>query len=262
MTAADATIRGSETGSSGNRAERAADSAADPPNLIWVMPAEEGRVSNELVVVVAGGEAPDPGSTHGLPAGAPVVAADRGLEHALALGLTVAVAVGDFDSASPESVAAAEQAGARIERHPAAKDATDLELALDVALALAPERILVLAGVGERLDHLLAALLLIAAPRYAGVEIDARIGRSLTHVVRDERTLAGTRGELVSLVPVHGAVAGVRTDGLLYPLDDETLDAGSTRGVSNEFAAATARVSVASGTLLAVRPDFGGDEPK
>ena len=52
-------------------------------------------MSNELVVVVAGGEAPDAGSAQAVPESAPVVAADRGLEHALALGLTVAVAVGE-----------------------------------------------------------------------------------------------------------------------------------------------------------------------
>jgi thiamine pyrophosphokinase len=219
-------------------------------------------LSNEIVVVVAGGEAPDSDVARAVPAGTPVVAADLGLDHALALGLTVTVAVGDFDSASAEAVAAAEEAGARIERHPRAKDATDLELALEAALGLAPERVLVLAGVGERLDHLLATLLLLAAPRYAGVEIDARIGRSLTHVVRGERAMQGTPGELLSLLPVHGAAAGVRTEGLVYPLDDETLEAGSTRGISNELAATTARVTVGSGTLLAVRPDFGGKEAK
>jgi thiamine pyrophosphokinase len=212
-------------------------------------------VSNEMVVVVAGGEAPPVASARGIPAGAPVVAADRGLEHASALGLTVDVAVGDFDSASPEAVAAAQEAGTRIERHPTAKDATDLELALDVALGLAPRRVLVLAGVGERLDHLLSALLLIAAPRYAGIEIDARIGRSLTHVVRDERTLDGTSGELVSLLPVHGAATGVRTHGLLYPLDGETLEPGSTRGVSNAFVEDLARVELERGVVLAVRPE-------
>jgi thiamine pyrophosphokinase len=215
-------------------------------------------VSNEMVVVVAGGEAPDPDSAQAVPAGAAVIAADRGVEHALALGLSVAVAVGDFDSASPEAVAAVEQAGARIERHPAAKDATDLELALEVALGVGPERVLVLAGVGGRLDHLLTVLLLIAAPRYAGVEIDARIGKSLIHVVRGERTLRGTPGELVSLVPVHGAAEGVRTEGLVYRLTGETLEPGSTRGVSNELAADQARVAIERGTLLAIRPGVEG----
>jgi thiamine pyrophosphokinase len=64
------------------------------------MPAEEG-VSEELVVVVAGGDPPAPAAALAVPLGARVVAADKGLEHALALGLEVNVAVGDFDSASP-----------------------------------------------------------------------------------------------------------------------------------------------------------------
>jgi thiamine pyrophosphokinase len=211
-------------------------------------------VSNEMVVVVAGGEAPSSAAARAVPAEATVVAADRGLDHALALGLDVAVAVGDFDSASAEAVAAAEQAGARIERHPHAKDATDLELALDAALALEPERVLVLAGLGERLDHLLAALLLLGATRYAGVEIDARIGAAQVHVIRGGRALEGAPGELVSLLALGGRAEGVRTDGLEYPLTDEALEPGSSRGVSNRFSASTARIDVRRGTLLAVRP--------
>ena len=56
-------------GARANRAERAAESAADPKNLIWVIPAEEGRVSDRVVVVVAGGEAPDPEVMRAVPAG-------------------------------------------------------------------------------------------------------------------------------------------------------------------------------------------------
>ena len=67
-----------------------------------------------------------------------MIAADGGVDRALALGLHVDVAIGDFDSVTAAGLAAAEAAGARIERHPAAKDATDLELALDAALALEP----------------------------------------------------------------------------------------------------------------------------
>jgi len=107
-------------------------------------------VSEQVVVVVAGGEPPLPEAVLGVPLGARVIAADRGLEHARALGLEVSVAIGDFDSASPEAVAKAEKAGVRIERHPAEKDATDLELALDAAMELRPERVLVIAGDGGR----------------------------------------------------------------------------------------------------------------
>jgi thiamine pyrophosphokinase len=220
------------------------------------MPAEEG-VSEEIVVVVSGGEPPDPGAALDVPLGAPVVAADRGLEHARALGLEVTLAVGDFDSASPESVAAAEGAGTRIERHPHAKDATDLELALDAAAAMDPDRILLLAGTGGRLDHELSLWLLLGSERYRGAQVDALVGPASVHVVRGSRTLEGAPGELVTLLAVGGDAEGVRTEGLAYPLRGETLEAGSTRGVSNVFESESAYVAVERGTLLAIRPGGG-----
>ena len=211
-------------------------------------------MTEQVVVVVSGGEPPSSRAAQLVPAGARVIAADGGLEHARLLGLRVGVAVGDFDSASPESVAAAEATGTRVQRHPREKDATDLELALDEALDMGAERIVVLAGSGGRLDHELATLLLLSAERYTGVTIDALIGDARVHVVRGERLLEGVPGELVSLLPVHGPAIGVRTEGLAYPLRGETLTAGSTRGVSNVFASERAHVSLESGVLLAIRP--------
>jgi thiamine pyrophosphokinase len=217
------------------------------------MPAEEG-VSNEVAVVVAGGDPPDPESALAVPLGARVIAADRGLEHAVALGLDVEIAVGDFDSASPRAVSQAEASGTRIERHPAEKNATDLELALDAALSLGPDQILVLAGDGGRLDHLLSTLLILGSSRYEAVQIDAFVGPARAHVVRGERAIEGSPGELVSLLALHGPAEGVRTEGLVYPLAGETLESGSSRGVSNVFAAKAARISLDGGFLLAIRP--------
>jgi thiamine pyrophosphokinase len=217
------------------------------------MPAEEG-VSERVVVVVSGGAPPDPRAGSAAPLGAPVVAADEGLEHALSLGLAVTVAVGDFDSASPEAVAVAESAGVRVERHPHEKDATDLELALDAAAAMDPARILVLAGEGGRLDHQLSTLLLFGSERYAVVELDALVGRAWVHVIRGTRALEGAPGELVTLLALNGAAHGVTTEGLAYPLRGETLAAGSSRGVSNLFEAETASVSVEHGVVFAIRP--------
>jgi thiamine pyrophosphokinase len=222
------------------------------------MPAEEG-VSKKVVVVVAGGGALRDEAALAVPLGATVIAADGGLEHARKLGLDVSVVVGDLDSAAPEGVSEAERAGVPIDRHPAEKDATDLELALDAALELAPERVLVLMGDGGRLDHLLSALLLLGSERYEAVEIDAYLGPANVRVVRNARALEGEPGELVSLLAVHGPAEGVRTEGLVYPLAGETLRPGSSRGVSNVFASRTAHVSLESGVLLIVRPGGEGE---
>ena len=124
-------------------------------------------MADGAVVVVAGGAPPPQEAVLEVPPGTTVIAADGGLENANALGLTATTVIGDFDSVSQDALDAAAAAGVQLVRHPEAKDATDLELALDAALELDPERIHVLAGDGGRLDHLLAALLLLASPRYA-----------------------------------------------------------------------------------------------
>ena len=61
-------------------------------------------------------------------------------------------------------------------------------------------------------------------------------------------------GALLTLLALGGAATGVVTEGLEYPLAAETLEPGSSRGVSNVFAATEARLTVASGVLLAIRP--------
>jgi thiamine pyrophosphokinase len=206
-------------------------------------------VVERVVVVAAGACGPLPDLD-----GAFVVAADGGADAALALALHVDLAIGDFDSISAAGLAELERAGTRIERHPAAKDATDLELALDAALEAEPRSILIAGGAGGRLDHLLSSLELLASPRYAHVELDAQLDGARVHVIRRARTLAGNPGELLSLHALHGAAYGVTTEGLEYPVAGETLEPGSSRGVSNVFAASEARVALESGVLLAVRP--------
>jgi len=212
-------------------------------------------VAERDVVVVASGEGP--GLT--VPSARHVVAADGGLLRARELGLDVDVVVGDLDSVTPEALAAAEAAGARVVRYPRAKDATDLELALDEALELGARRTLLVASAQGRLDHLLASLLLLGSERYARLELDALVGDALVHVVRGERMLAGVPGELLTLLPLGGPATGVTTEGLEYPLAGETLGPGTTRGVSNVFTSTGARVTLTDGVLLAVRPEVARD---
>jgi thiamine pyrophosphokinase len=217
-------------------------------------------VQDETIVVVTGGDPLRRDVAALVPAQGRVLAADRGIAHARALGLRAEAVIGDLDSASPQDLERAAADGARIERHPTAKDATDLELALDAAVAFAPTRVLVLADGGGRLDHLLSALLLLGSAKYANVLLDAQVGHALVHVVRAERDLDGAPGEMITLLALHGEAEGVTTEGLAYPLSRETLEPGSSRGVSNAFLGDTARITVERGVLLTVRP--GEDEPR
>jgi thiamine pyrophosphokinase len=214
--------------------------------------------AHETVIVFTGGDPMAAGDLAGLPDDAFVIAADSGLHHALAFERRVDLAVGDFDSVDPGALAAAEQAGVVVERHPSAKDRTDLELALDRALSKNPSRVVVVGGHGGRLDHLVANLMVLASGSYGSATVEARVGPGRAYVVRRSVELIGEPGDLVTLLAVHGPAEGVVTEGLLYPLRNETLAAGSTRGVSNELAAPTAHVRVAAGVLLVIQPGGRG----
>ena len=202
------------------------------------------------VVVVAGGDPPTPEEIARLPANPVVVAADAGLDHAHAAGLTVAVAVGDMDSVSPEALAASELSGTRIERHPTDKDQTDLELALELAARLA-DRVIVIGAAGGRLDHLIGNLNVLASPQWSGVDIEAWLGNAQAIVVHHHRTLDVELGTTVSLFALGGP-ARVTTTGLAWPLDDEILDPLTSRGVSNRATTSSPQLSVYEGVVLVV----------
>ena len=205
--------------------------------------------------MVSGGPAPDAAEVGPLPAGAFVIAADSGLDHASALGLGVDVLVGDLDSASAPAVHAAEAAGVRIERHPIDKEATDLELALDYALAIGASRVTVVSGGGgTRLDHHLAELALLASAGFAPLHLDARIGTARVVPIHagEGVSLLGAPGAVLTLLALGGPASGITTTGLRWPLRAETLPPGSTRGVSNEIVSGPLRVELAAGTVLAV----------
>lgn len=207
-------------------------------------------------LVVTGGDPIPAAALHRLPPAACVIGVDSGVAHAVALGLHVDLAIGDFDSLDPAVLARVEAEGAGVERHPVAKDATDLELGLEAAARHGAGRVIVLGGHGGRLDHLLANALLLAAPRFADLVVEARMGPAVVTVARPATpaAVAGTRGEGVSLLPVGGVAEGVTTSGLAYPLHGEDLAPGTTRGVSNELTGTCATVDLIRGTLLVVRP--------
>ncbi len=109
-------------------------------------------------------------ATDALPPESPVViAADGGADEALRLGLHVDLLVGDMDSVSPSSLEAVEAAGGRVVRHPADKDATDLELALDEALASGADRVVVAGATEGRLDFVLGNALVLTHERLSAV---------------------------------------------------------------------------------------------
>lgn len=180
-----------------------------------------------------------------------LLAADGGTRHILDLGRVPSIIIGDLDSATFD-LRPLTDAGTRIIQHPRDKDETDLELALDYALQNGYREIVIVAALGDRLDQTLGNLALLTYPRLATFDLRLADGVEQAFFCRARSEVEGRRGDIVSLIPWGGEVRGVRTEGLRWPLSDETLYPHKTRGISNELTGDIATIQIDSGLLLIV----------
>ena len=186
-----------------------------------------------------------------------VIAADGGTGHVLAAGTRPDLIIGDLDSFPQEEQDALKAAGSDFVDYPRAKDETDLELALLHAVRTSKEPVLVLGGLGGRLDQMFANILLLMHPdlRYRSIRFLTEHQQIwLTH---GETEIEGESGDTVSLIPLGGDVHVAATTGLQWQLTDEVLSFGPARGLSNVMTADVARVLVKSGHLLCVHTRQG-----
>jgi thiamine pyrophosphokinase len=188
-----------------------------------------------------------------------VLAADGGAQHLLELNRLPDLLIGDLDSISPEQQRRLQEGGTEIIAHSRAKEQTDLELALEYAVAHyenAP--ILIFATLGGRLDQTLANILLLAHPALHGRAVQLVEPHQRAWLIESGTQIRGRPGDTVSLIPLGGDVLVTETSGLRWPLHDERLLFGPARGVSNEMVAEVATVNIAAGRLLCIHTS-GGD---
>jgi thiamine pyrophosphokinase len=184
-----------------------------------------------------------------------IIAADSGARHLETLHARADVALGDFDSIDPATIAAGETI-----RYPVAKDDTDLALAVREAVRRGADRVTVIAAMrGPRLDHGAANLLLLSAPEFRSIDLRIIDGDDEARIVRRKAAIEGRPNDLVTLLAVTARCTGVTTRNLLYPLHGDTLYRGSTRGVSNVLTAADAAVMLEHGVLLLIHRE--GSDP-
>ena len=181
------------------------------------------------------------------------IAADSGAATALQFGFIPRIVVGDFDSLDGLLLEDLGKRGSEIRRAAVEKDETDTELAVQVAIDEGATRITLVGALGgARFDHTMANILLLAG--FEGVRITLVDGPSMCWLVRGPGSSAidGQVGDLVSLLPLTSDASGIRTKGLYYELNVETLYFGKPRGMSNVLIEEHAEVFVERGMLLII----------
>ena len=172
-----------------------------------------------------------------------ILAADGGLLHTQALGLTPNGIIGDFDSLgyTPE--------GSTV--FPVEKDDTDAMLAIKKGLELGYREFLLYGSLdGPRLDHTVAnfqALQYLADRGATGY----LIGKDyIVTCVKDSIRFSADAAGILSVFCMGQDAAGVTIKGLQYPLEKGVLTAGFPLGGSNHFVGKSAEISVEKGSLL------------
>jgi len=181
-----------------------------------------------------------------------IMAADGGLKHIHRLKLKPALVIGDLDSISASDLDIAEHEQTEILRFNKDKDETDLELAIQVAIQRGYREILIVAGLGGRLDQTMANLLLMLHPDFAKCSITFDDGIEEVFLIRETCQVRGNPGDIISIIPIKGDCRGVKTENLKYPLREETLYQFKTRGISNVMTSTQAAISIADGTGLCI----------
>ncbi len=181
-----------------------------------------------------------------------VISADSGARHCKCFEVVPDLLVGDFDSVNEADYKDFVSAGVEIAQFPVEKDMTDSELAIDIALEKGCSRVILLGALGTRLDHSVSNLFLLKKLLETGAEGILADENNEARLIDRRIVLDREQDVFVTLLPIAGPAKGVTTKGLYYPLEDATLEVGSSWGVSNKFSSEKAVVTVQKGTLLVI----------
>jgi thiamine pyrophosphokinase len=183
-----------------------------------------------------------------------IIAADGGFNHCRQYKVMPHIIVGDMDSINPADMPAHGHGEIEIHRFPARKNETDLQLALQVAIDRNASEIVILGALGARWDMTFSNVLILLAPflRHVHVKIlESQYEFFCLHGCQ-KIDLKEKPGYSVSLIPLAGPVTGIRLRGFVFPLNNETLSVGTTRGISNLFKDEKAEIEIKEGHLLVI----------
>lgn len=177
-----------------------------------------------------------------------VICADGGYDLAVAEDITPSIVLGDFDSAQKDI-----PKGIEIVTVPIKKDVTDTALCLDHAIEKGFQHVMIIGGMGGRLDHTIANIQNIFAYTHRGLSIIMVDETNIVIALINSNTIIPDQpGYKLSLFAHSESCSGVTVSGVEYPLKDHTLTSHFPLGVSNEFIEEDVFLEVKDGELLVV----------
>lgn len=183
-----------------------------------------------------------------------IICCDGGMRHTKKMGILPNYILGDFDSVSPEILEYYCAMNIEIKRFSAQKDETDMELGVDFAIELGADEIIMIGGIGSRIDHTLANVQLLMRLLKKGIKAKLVNEKNEIQLIDREITVYGKKGDLVSTIPLSMEVKGIDLYGFEYPLKNATLSiGGDIIAVSNVMLGEKAEIKIKEGYLLIIK---------
>ncbi|HUD19217.1 MAG TPA: thiamine diphosphokinase [Patescibacteria group bacterium] len=208
---------------------------------------------NKRICIVANGRL-EPILLESIAVGDMVIGVDRAAFWLIQHEVLPDVAIGDFDSVTPEEMKMISKNVEEVKCYKPEKNYTDTELALRFAIRFHPVSIIILGGSGTRLDHTMGTLQLLEASAKCGIPTVFRDETNEVVVVGRGRTILIKRGgcRYVSFIPITNTIQ-LTLSGFKYEITKKTIHRGQTIGISNEFTGRQADVTIHRGRAFIIQ---------
>ena len=136
---------------------------------------------------------------------------------------------------------------------PAEKDLTDTQIAVETALARGADEIILIGGLGSRMDHSLSTLAILEDLRERHVHAHINNGYNRVHYLNAASTLILRSGfRYLSVLAIDEKIKGLSIDGCKYPLKRATLNRRLQYAISNEITGNCAMISLRRGRIFVI----------
>ncbi len=178
-----------------------------------------------------------------------IICADGGATNARKLNIIPDYIIGDLDSTSSEILEYFKKNKTKIIKDDN-QDKTDMELAINLAESFNPNEILILGGIGYRVDHTIANIFCLNKIK-SDIKTQIIDDRNTIEMVDNSKDIEGCKGDLISVIPLTDTF-GLSYKGMKWIISDKNTKFGWF-GISNKLKNNNAHISLKKGKLLVIR---------
>lgn len=205
-------------------------------------------------LIVSGGRAPSEELLLGCVSYSDIIiGADRGCEALLKHNVVPTYILGDFDSASKDTIYKLEEMGISKFKYKKEKDYTDTELAFKLALDKGATEITMLGVTGSRYDHTIGNIGLLLKALELEVRAEIIDDNNKIYLINRNTKFTGELGDIISFQAYFKTVKGLSIKGAKYELSNYDLKIGESITTSNEFLDKEIEVCFEEGILMVLR---------